>query len=52
MIREFDTGATRTTEEGKYDYEGFLSPLVIERYGHYMHAHRIMPDGSLRDSDN
>lgn len=51
-MREFDTGATRDSEEGKADYEGFLSPLVIEAYGEYMHQHRKQADGKLRDSDN
>ena len=51
-IRKFTTGATRDTDEGKYDYEGFLSPLVIERFGKYMTKHRIQSDGSLRASDN
>ncbi len=51
-MREFDTGATRDTNEGKPDYEGFLSPLVIERYGQYMTKHRKQSDGGLRDSDN
>jgi len=51
-IRKFATGATRDTDENKYDYEGFLSPLVIERYGQYMTKHRKQSDGSLRDSDN
>ena len=51
-MRTFDTGATRDTDENKPDYEGFLSPLVIERYGEYMSAHRKQADGGLRDSDN
>ena len=51
-IRSFDTGATRDTAEGKYDYEGFLSPIVLEAFGRYMHSHRLQSDGSLRDSDN
>lgn len=51
-IRKFDTGATRDTDEGKLDYEGFLSPLVLERYAEYMHKHRFQADGNLRDSDN
>ncbi len=51
-MRQFKTGATRNLEEGKLDYEGFLSPLVIERFGQYMHKHRIQADGKLRDSDN
>lgn len=51
-VRTFATGATRDTDLGKYDYEGFLSPLVVERYGRYMHRHRQQPDGKMRDSDN
>lgn len=51
-IRTFNTGATRDSEEGKLDFEGFLSPPALERYAEYMHQHRIQPDGGLRDSDN
>jgi len=52
VMRKFDTGATRNTDEGKNDYEGFLSPSVIERFGEYMTKHRKQADGQLRDSDN
>ena len=51
-LRKFDTGATRDTEDGKFDYEGFLSPLALDAYATYMHAHRQQTDGSLRASDN
>ena len=51
-IRQFASGATRDTEADKLDYEGFLCPLVLERYARYMHGHRIQSDGSMRDSDN
>lgn len=51
-MRTFETGATRDTDDSKYDYEGFLSPLVIERFGQYMHTHRFQADGSVRGSDN
>lgn len=51
-VRQFDSGATRNLDDGKFDYEGFLSPLVLERYAQYMHKHRQQADGSLRDSDN
>jgi len=51
-IRKFGTGATRNTDQNKPDYEGFLSPLVIERYGEYMNKHRYQSDKKLRDSDN
>jgi len=50
--RIFPTGASRDTDEGKLDFEGFLSPLVLERFAQYMHKNRQMTDGSLRASDN
>ena len=52
VMRQFPTGATRDTEEGKLDYEGFLSPYVLERYAMYMNKCRTQADGGLRDSDN
>lgn len=51
-MREFESGATRDSEDGKHDYEGFLSPLVLERFAEYMTEHRKQADGKLRDSDN
>lgn len=51
-MRQFETGATRDSEDGKLDYEGFLSPLVLERFARYMHKHREQADGNLRASDN
>lgn len=51
-MRTFDTGATRNVDTDKLDYEGFLSPLVLERYAHYLHKHRIQADGHHRASDN
>lgn len=51
-IRTFKTGATRNTEIGKHDPEGFISPLVIERFCEYMNKHRRQSDGNIRDSDN
>lgn len=51
-MRRFESGAVRDADDSKFDYEGFLSPLVIERFGQYMHKNRILPDGSRRDSDN
>ncbi|GAA5075600.1 hypothetical protein [Lysobacter panacisoli] len=52
QVRTFDSGATRNLDAGKLDFEGFLSPLVLERYAQYMHKHREQADGTLRDSDN
>ena len=51
-MREFETGATRGSNEKKLDYEGFLSPVVLKCYASYMHEHRKQVDGKLRASDN
>jgi hypothetical protein len=52
VMRTFKTGATRDTDTGKHDPEGFLHPLVLNRFNEYMHQNRVQKDGSLRDSDN
>ncbi len=51
-MRQFDSGATRDNDDSKLDYEGFISPLVLEEYAKYMHKHRVQADGVVRDSDN
>lgn len=51
-MQEFSSGATRSSSEGKNDYEGFLSPLVIKGFGDYMRRHQVQADGKLRESDN
>lgn len=50
--RYFEGGAYRDVDESKLDYEGFLSPIVLEAYAKYMNKHRVQSDGRLRDSDN
>lgn len=51
-VRTFETGATRSPLGDKWDYEGFLSPAVLDAYAAYMHTNRIQTDGTLRASDN
>ena len=51
-IRTFTTGATRDTNTGKHEYDGFNSPLVEQRFAEYMTQHRVQADGSVRPSDN
>jgi len=51
-IRKFKSGATRDTNKSKFDFEGFLSPIVLQEFAKYMHENRIQSDGKLRDSDN
>lgn len=50
--RKFATGATRSSDSGRDDPEGYLSPLVIDRFNEYMTKHRVQADGRVRDSDN
>ena len=52
LIRTFDTGANRNSDEGKLDFEGFLSPTVLKKYAEYMHKMRYLENGDYRDSDN
>lgn len=51
-IQTFATGATRSADADKFDYEGFENPMVVRRFAQFMHKHRIQADGNLRDSDN
>lgn len=51
-VRAFETGATRTGDQGRYDPEGYLSPLVLERYSEFMLKHQIQANGEKRASDN
>ncbi len=51
-IRTFETGASRDTNEGKIEYARHLSPEAIKAFCEYMHKHRKLPDGTLRDPDN
>lgn len=51
-MREFDTGATRDTDEGKLHYKGFLSPKALRQFATYMEKHRYQANGVVRDPDN
>jgi hypothetical protein len=51
-IRTFETGATRSPLGSKPEYAGFLSPIVVKRFGEYMHLHRTQSDGTQRESRN
>jgi hypothetical protein len=52
VVRTFETGANRDTDEGKLDYEGFISPFAWHRFGQYMLSCQYLKDGTLRSSDN
>jgi len=51
-VRVFSTGANRDIDSDKLDFEGFYSPIVMQRFAEYMHQHRQLPDGTIRPSDN
>lgn len=51
-VRQFNTGATRDTIEGKLSYVKGLSPIVLKRYLQYLNVHRQQSNGNLRDFDN
>lgn len=51
-MRKFETGATRDTDDGKFQYDKFLSPVVLHEFAEYMHRKRIQTDGEPRPGDN
>lgn len=51
MTATYDSGVMRSGEP-LFDPDGFLNPAVLERFCIYMAAHRTMPDGQVRASDN
>lgn len=51
-MRKAPTGATRDIGNTKPQYEGYSSPLVLQRFGQYMLKHQTQADGTVRASDN
>jgi hypothetical protein len=52
LIRKFSSGALRDSGENKLNYYGFRHPLLEQSFAKYMHHHRKMADGTLRDANN
>lgn len=52
QLEQFESGATRNLSKEKFDYEGFLHPVVLHEFGRFMHENRFQKDGSVRASDN
>lgn len=52
MIRTFESGAVRSSAEGKPEYAGYFHPVVIQEFAEYMLKHQQLPDGSKRDCRN
>lgn len=50
-IRKFKTGASRDSDKGKVDFDGSLSPLVLERFAQYMMKHTKVGN-EIRPADN
>ena len=51
-MRVFSSGACRDDDGGKLDFEGYFSPLVMERRARYMFQHGTQADGKRREADN
>lgn len=52
VLRTSETGCIRNSSQGKVNYQGALSPLVLEAYGKYIQKHALLPDGTIRDNKN
>lgn len=51
-MRNYDTGATRNSDEGKMQYARIFDPSVDKAYAEYMNSQRVQADGKVRDPDN
>ena len=52
VMETYESGATRTSEDGRLSYVRGLSPVVLRRYLQYLAKHRKQADGSMREFDN
>jgi len=50
-MREFETGAYRSSDENKLDFEACLSPLVLKAYAEYIRKHRKTQKGDRADDN-
>jgi len=51
-MRNYPTGANRSNNIGKPDYEACISPLVLRRYAQHIANYRLQDDGKIRADDN
>lgn len=51
-LRVEESGSIRDTGNGKHEALGFIHPYNDYSFNCYMHKHRLLPDGSYRDSFN
>lgn len=52
VLRMSESGAIRNSDIGKINYQGALSPLILEAYGKYIEKHSLLPDGTRRNNKN
>lgn len=52
VLRISESGAIRNSDIGKINYQGALSPLILEAYGKYIEKHSLLPDGTRRNNKN
>lgn len=51
-MRKLGQGALRNLSDNKYAYERFFDPEVLHTYAAYMHKHRRIKGGAVREPDN
>ena len=51
-IRKFESGASRNSNSGKFEYYKFINPINEFSFAKYMHSKRYLDNGELRDSDD
>jgi hypothetical protein len=51
-MRNYETGATRNSDEGKMQYARIFDPGVERAFAEYMESQRVQADGKVRDPDN
>lgn len=52
VVRKFESGAIRDSNEDKLDFESTFDPLTMESFAKFIHKHNKLPDGSMRPEDN
>lgn len=51
-MRQFSSGAVRSSTKGKPDFYGYRHPIIERSYGEYMLKHQVQEDGQERKANN
>lgn len=51
-MRKFETGATRNSDEGRYNPARSIGWRAMAAYANWVEKHATLPDGSKRPTDN